>query len=347
MKKIYTLLFLICISSFTAHAQVVPIITQSNYPTVGDSYFGKIDFSVTWAPGANGINQTWDFSGLNSPSNSTFTYSAPISTPYNTTFASSDIALIASGQYSFFLSSSSEFYISGTVTNFGTPVVRPYSNPQKIITFPFTYLNNLKDTAQTPDYNVSAGNHERRIIYSETKADAYGSIIVPGPVTYNNVTRLEIATKIIDSIFNSSNVFQTENISIDTNYYWISSDYKPHVFTLSKSIQNGGAPTIFAQYFTNPAWPTGTIDAFNNSNISVYPNPVASDLIVEIDQAILNGNPDISFCLTNSTGYEVVACKKISSEKVNISRENLSSGIYFYKIVSEGEILRSGKITIQ
>lgn len=349
MKKIYFILLFGGIFS-AANAQI-PIITQANYPGGWEDYPAMVNLAVpAMSPGPNGPNQTWDFSSMTGFTAITFHYPWISETPYNTQFASSDLALgPVLGQYSFFNSTSSEFEISGTVTNFGTEYIRPYVDAQTIVTFPFTYADSFKDTARTANYPFTSGgaDHQQRTIYSETIADAYGDLTVPNATvpagtTYNNVLRLRITSKTIDSNFNSSNAFLSEDISIDTNYYWVSPDFKPHVFVLTKSVQN--TTSIGAQYFTALAWPTGNKNAYE-SYFSIYPNPLSTELVIEVDQNIFNSNTSISINLLNSNGIEVMQSKMLSNKTI-IPRNGLASGIYFYRISSKDKTLSSGKISI-
>ena len=344
MKKIYSILLFLSVI-YSAKAQ--PIITKANYPGAGESYTGNIFlFTAPFNPGNNGPDQTWDFSSITSGWNTApFDYVLPSATPYSTTFSSSDVALSAVLQYNYFKSSATEMQITGSVVSTTSTTVIPLSDPQKIISFPFTYGNNFKDTARSLTYMVSAGNNQRRIIYSKSEADAYGSVTVPGGIVYNNVLRLLITSKTIDSTFNSSNAFVKEDISIDTFYYWLSQDQKPHVFALVKSQQGTNPPTTQAQYFSNPASPTGVLNAYD-SHFSLYPNPFYEELFVEIDEFLFKSKPSLYISIINSNGKEI-AKYPMQSSRTRILRKDLSSGLYLYKIISEGEILSTGKLTVQ
>jgi hypothetical protein len=345
MKRIYLALLFLGIYSLV---KAQPQINRSNYPVVGDNYAALANFFADWTPGTDGAGQTWDFSTMTGFGNYTFAYSEPSTVPtYGPTFAASDIALNPLiGQYSFFLSSGTKFEISGTVTQFTTITVRPYTDPQTIITFPFTYGDEFKDTAETGNYSFGSGtDHQQRTIYSKTKGDAYGNITLPGGTVYNNVLRIRITSETIDSNFNSSNVFLSKDISIDTNYYWISPDLKPHVFVLTKSVQDPtGSPTtnIIAQYFSAPTTETGIFDAYN-SYFSIYPNPISTELNIKVDEGIFRNNPDLTISIINAEATEVMK-SSMESEHTIVRRNQLASGIYFYTIKSQDKILSSGKL---
>jgi hypothetical protein len=346
MKKVYCLGILSALLSI-AEAQV-PVLTQANYPAVGDSYAGIVNNSATWDPGAAGANVTWDFSSIGSGINVPSNYVDPSTTPYAATFTSpgSNMASEQLSNYIFFNTSPTVYQITGTVTCFFcgmSPTIRPYSNPQKVVTFPFTYGNTFKDTAKS-SYSGGGGNNYIRTIHSETLADGYGNVTVPGPATYNNVLRIRIVSEIIDSVFNGSWI--RNDISIDTQYYWISEDHKPHVFSMSKTITEYGtaseATTILAQYFSNPAWPTATQNKYK-TYVNVFPNPSVSHLTISMDAEKFNSGPEKIFYLTDQYGIDI-EIKTLSSDNFSISRNHLPSGLYHYRITEGDKIIASGKI---
>jgi hypothetical protein len=343
MKTIYfALLFSACCSL----AKAQPIITQANFPTSGNSFPAKLK-SVSWTPGPSGINQSWDFSNVTDFGDVTFEYKTPSSTIYSSNFPNANISVNVYGQSTFFLSTSTEYFIYGTVTGLATSTIRPYTDPQKIVTFPFTYDNEVIDNAKTSNYpDGSGGNYQFRSTKSKTKADGYGNITVPGSIVYNNVLRLRITAETIDSNFTSSNVFIDRDIYIDTNYYWISPELKPHVFVLSKSSNELGENAIIvAQYFTTPAVVAGDMEAYS-SYFNLYPNPLSNELYIEVDEHLFNSKENLKFTLLNNKGAEVMS-SPINTNKIILQKDNLSSGLYYYKITSKQVILSTGKLSVQ
>ncbi len=85
---------------------------------------------------------------------------------------------------------------------------------------------------------------------------------------------------------------------------------------------------------------SGLNELGNANNTSVYPNPATDQVIVESSNLTLKNT---FFVLSDATGREL---KKIEIEnsKQTISFSNVSSGIYFYSIVSEKGIEAIGKI---
>lgn len=81
------------------------------------------------------------------------------------------------------------------------------------------------------------------------------------------------------------------------------------------------------------------IEELHNNNTSVYPNPSSGLIYVDYKNEYVTS----IFELTNSLG-ERVMLKELNSKSNQISIENLSAGIYFYKISVNGSILKAGKL---
>jgi len=74
---------------------------------------------------------------------------------------------------------------------------------------------------------------------------------------------------------------------------------------------------------------------------SFFPNPFTNSATISIN---LEGNFD--FILSDVFGREVFKSQILNS-KSQIERGNLSSGIYFYRIMEEGKMIGSGKVVIE
>jgi len=78
-------------------------------------------------------------------------------------------------------------------------------------------------------------------------------------------------------------------------------------------------------------------------SIKVYPNPFNGSATF-----ILPKNEKGNFILTlyNVIGEQVKLIENITSEKIMVNRDNLSSGIYFFKITDNISILKTGKLIV-
>jgi len=327
-----------CFLLIIAISQAQPVITASNYPVAGETYHGTIQFNPP-SFGSPGANVTWDFSNLTNATPGPLAYEAPSSTSYSASFPTANVAVNFSIVTLFYNTTSTKVDVCGSVSS---NVVMPYKNPQTAITFPFTYLDEFKDTAKT-DSIVTASNKRRiRTTYSQSLADGYGTLIMPGPKTYTNVTRLRITAITTDSNF-TDGVFASRDVYKDTSYYYFAENFKPHVLWMEKD--SSGVPISFYEYFTDPASTTGIKNPVMNVT-KVFPNPAHGELTIEIDQTRLNGPSDLSFCLINKKG-EYILTKSLDSFNKKLSLAGYQPGVYVYLLKRGNDVIDTGKLTIE
>lgn len=80
------------------------------------------------------------------------------------------------------------------------------------------------------------------------------------------------------------------------------------------------------------------------ANINIAPNPFSSSTVVSIDN--YDGETPILFELYNSLG-ERVTSMQTNKTQFEIQRNQLSSGIYMYRMTVGNELLGSGKVVIE
>lgn len=78
---------------------------------------------------------------------------------------------------------------------------------------------------------------------------------------------------------------------------------------------------------------------FNNS-VGVYPNPFSTQINFEVKE---NNGKETTVVIYNSIG-QIVKTEKSSTDKIIIQRDNLPTGVYFYKAMQEGNLIASGKL---
>lgn len=77
--------------------------------------------------------------------------------------------------------------------------------------------------------------------------------------------------------------------------------------------------------------------------VSVVPNPVYGSGTIMLSEKLLIEN--IQFILIDTNGKEMMR-QEVNSREFDTNYENLSHGIYFYKVEQKGKILKSGKLII-
>ncbi|MBK9190556.1 MAG: T9SS type A sorting domain-containing protein [Crocinitomicaceae bacterium] len=98
---------------------------------------------------------------------------------------------------------------------------------------------------------------------------------------------------------------------------------------------------------------TGTIAVVNSSGteennavtFSVYPNPATDFLHVILNN--VHPNNQISVVLFDMSGKEVLRSADLQDQHIQLSLENLNSGIYFCSVFSNGENVSTEKIAVK
>jgi hypothetical protein len=104
------------------------------------------------------------------------------------------------------------------------------------------------------------------------------------------------------------------------------------------------------------AWMTYAIDNINitlDSGVSIkeeysknrstsYPNPFSSTTMIVFPNSLLNAE----LMIYSIDGQKVKSITNISGDHLSIERNDLRSGVYFYKVVEEGAVKFSGKFVV-
>jgi len=79
-------------------------------------------------------------------------------------------------------------------------------------------------------------------------------------------------------------------------------------------------------------------------NVRVFPNPFSEKVVFQFENVI---NQPYTIIMYNSQGQVIRIIKDISSKLIDIKRNNLNAGIYFYQINDNYKIVASGKVLIK
>jgi len=188
MKKNYTIIVALVLSSLTSFAQ--PVLNASDIPTNVYGSANEYQYTGTIAgitPGGAGPNQVWDFSALTTLTLQGTLSTVPVATvPWASSFPSANFALKytpnsnCSGciiEYSLYKSTAT-FYEEISSTNGSGGYTDLSLNPSIIYTFPYTYNTVINYIQSSPVIIPS----------NTTTYDAYGTFISPFG-TYTNVIR--------------------------------------------------------------------------------------------------------------------------------------------------------------
>lgn len=78
--------------------------------------------------------------------------------------------------------------------------------------------------------------------------------------------------------------------------------------------------------------------------ISVYPNPFAGEININIEHAAHDDVFDL--ILTDVVGHQVLS-HRFNGQNVKVATGNIAGGVYFYRISKEGETLKEGQLIAQ
>ncbi len=94
------------------------------------------------------------------------------------------------------------------------------------------------------------------------------------------------------------------------------------------------------------AFATGN-GALNKSSINIYPNPVVYEANITLDKTIDLLDNEVSLYFFNIVGEEIHILESIQNHNFTVNKENFKkSGIYLYQLKINGEVLKTGKISI-
>lgn len=134
------------------------------------------------------------------------------------------------------------------------------------------------------------------------------------------------------------------------NYMDYNTDSCMNLFTLGQKVRVDATLNSFRSVLwsdqnlaaTGCLSPTG-IDKPSAGNVNLYPNPMLQSSVLEFANPLHENH---SFFLYDSQGRCVLTMTGITGERVEIYRQYLSSGLYFYSLLSATKPTGSGKLLI-
>lgn len=79
-------------------------------------------------------------------------------------------------------------------------------------------------------------------------------------------------------------------------------------------------------------------------NVFAYPNPFSEFTTIELNDS---KNREFSLILLNGQGQIIRSIKNITTGQMRIERNNLASGLYFYQLATDKQLVASGKLIIR
>jgi hypothetical protein len=102
---------------------------------------------------------------------------------------------------------------------------------------------------------------------------------------------------------------------------------------------------FFIRTFTD--LPNKINDLNTKTDILIYPNPFNETTTIDFSAVNSSGTEKVSFYLYNLLGSLVVAYNNIEATKLELKRNNLASGIYYYNVLKKNNNIDSGKLNLE
>lgn len=335
MKKLFVTAILISFL-ISAHAQFL-MNSNTHILRVGDEHYFNIANNV--GPGSYGPNITWDFSALQDKSTLTsYMYSAY--TTANTTDIPEANAVLEEFETKFYFKTSDNIIEQyGTVTKNNTLTI--YSKPFVKMVFPFHYGETYSgDFAGTVYGN---NNYEAKFTGNyELKADAFGTLILPGNITYSNVFRIRTTR---EQCYSSNSSCNCATIS----YKWYTKDIRYPLLTIIQTKTSKGVKTIRTAYYAR-AKNQSKVEIKNESKkliadnleAKIYPNPFMESFKIDYT---LTRDSDLKIEIYDNSGRKVNSVQK-NNQKAGYYTETIHSddignqlGMFHIRIVAGDDIV--------
>ncbi|CAN5290303.1 hypothetical protein BH09BAC5_BH09BAC5_22800 [soil metagenome] len=335
MKKnlLFSFTAILSVTFLTAQVALTNPVHGISVGNINNSYAAD---TVGVQAGSAGTSQTWNMSNLVIGSTLyTATYVTPASTPYGSSFSTSNLAVSdGSGTYGYYITGSTSLSLSG-VANASTTI--PYQNTEVSMVYPFGYSSNITD-----NFSSTYVSNSINVIRTGTiavSADGTGTLILPSG-SYN-VLRVKTVQLFTDSFvglysaqynfvtyawYSGTERFPLVNFNQMSITLMSSTTYSESVQVNSQvvmGIENAGKPTVDLNLFPNPATDHAQLNfsVTENQSIAIQVTDLSGRIVSTIERGEINtGNYtetiDVStlpkgIYLVNILGEKSIATQKL------------------------------------
>ena len=210
----------------TLKAQQPISIISTHMPIAGNNIVSAIDTIPSGInPGANGVNQLWDFSNLAPNLLDTANWMLPSATAYNSTFGSNSNLAVTNNDtnYIFFSNTNASFRVTGAalwIDTLQSTVATTFTGTNNLYVFPTNYNGNFSNSYGFAQ-NVTIGTTPINITFNATYFDTIDSWgIVRTPYGYYEALRQKRVerSQTVVRAFSVITVSDTRDTTIDFNF---------------------------------------------------------------------------------------------------------------------------------
>ena len=359
MKKNLLILFISFLSS-AIFSQIT--ITTSQMPMSGDTIrYSNASLTSIGDYTTTGVNYNWDFSLLDTISQTIRKFEPALSTPYfyfgatgygeKTADSVGVNPFLFKNIYSFYKKNNTKFYVDGIGMTFsGFPIPNFYSDKDELYLFPLDYLN--RDSTTFKFSTVSTGTIPA---YSKqgfriTEADGWGTITTPyGTAQCLRVVSTQYSQDSIKGSLSVAGFTVPLNIGFANytkSYQWLSLGEKIPYLEVSGTVTTGNFVLRNVKYRDNKRSFVGLEEERIDLALSVFPNPTNTEFNIIIPQ----NTSDVVAEITDLQG-KLILTKSLNqnSQIVNqhqIDVSSITKGTYFLNL-STSKSKQTLKISVQ
>lgn len=325
MKRIIILFVIFVVASVQCYTQ--PTLTYSgNAPQIGDIYNLHFVDAEGLSEGGSGANQVWSYTDLSVIESSQTTVMDPSATPFAADFPEANAAfLFEAGNYTYAVINTNYVENVGIAAEeSGIDFIIHYTNPVRIINFPFAYGNSYTD-----DYQGNYTMQMMTVTQSGTRtftADAYGTLTTPEG-TFNDVLRVKSVHSEVDSFFMGT-MFLYANTGTIEDYAWYTNSAKEPLFNLT--------------YYTNSVTGTDTT-AYYSGAPTFVPEPMHDEVCMKLYPVPAEDRMHITLSsgqTANLNIYDISGKKVFTGEGIEFQKDDpkaidvsgLAPGTYFIHV---------------
>jgi hypothetical protein len=325
MKKIYPIILLTLICFTGLHAQIT-LTYNTHALRVGDSH--DFIFAQNADEGLSGEKIVWDFSNLKSNNLKLTSHMLnPLQVANSSSVPDINLALEEFGNFFLFNVQNDIIEQYGTIS---CNTITIYDKPFVKIKYPFTYGDDVYGTysgiEESPNASVPvSGTYE-------ISGDAYGTLILPGNITIDNVLRVK-QTRTIK--------YENGRVITEITYRWYSYDVRYPLFVIIENISDNKKYCVETAYYAHAADKTKSAPAgisspsYGIDDIATVPNPYVEKLAINYN---LKSSGNVKINMYDMNGklvknlLDAIQDQGYHSLTINGNEDGIKPGIYYIMI---------------
>lgn len=137
----------------------------------------------------------------------------------------------------------------------------------------------------------------------------------------------------------------TVNVTYTADGYTVAKLQTGKILYVGGNASTGNGSYKYCYLVNESSIAVGINDLLTNYSINVSPNPFTTAAVIQINSDMKIKNARLK--LFDLIGNEIRSLENIDENQIKIERENMTSGIYLYKLTEGNEIIAAGKLIVE